>query len=540
MDSIAIASQTRRADTRHRRWAQTKRPDKRQTHQLNKNNGRPNGPQDTPSSAPQKEQETRPPAMTSDHRLYHRRQAGAATEVLVVSVEVVATVDTSRNPGGQQTKTHGESAAPTVGVAAVDLPIPGVVPGVIPGVVPGFVPGLVPSAVDNVDSVAAPVVSAIKNPADALTPPAVPPPAVPVPAGPSLPQVPTVPAAPTVALPVVPAVPPFPTDLTVPAYPFATAASVVVAQISSNVAPSPAPTSVPSNSAVSASPSAAVDSISKSSSVGSSALPSASSRSFSSDSDETASSRTPSATSYQSPDTTTYNNGPGGVVPANTADPAQNTAAVGSGKSGPTTPLQMPQVVGSVVGSLAGAALILAIVLLLLKRHKRQRRGVLQLTNDETSERAAPMSQDPSRNNRISAAFLNRFSGMSKSTTETNTSSGERSFQRVSGRKLPSAFSEGMTSDQFSRGGTVSGSSFYHDDQGTYGGPALSKEFGKEIVGSPAAAGAAAMNIRPGPGRTPVIRHADDHYANPFADPPPSPSLQSADNSRSSKFTENV
>jgi hypothetical protein len=38
---------------------------------------------------------------------------------------------------------------------------------------------------------------------------------------------------------------------------------------------------------------------------------------------------------------------------------------------------------------------------------------------------------------------------MSKSTIETNTSAGERSFQRVSGRKLPSAFSEGMTSEQF-------------------------------------------------------------------------------------------
>ena len=112
----------------------------------------------------------------------------------------------------------------------------------------------------------------------------------------------------------------------------------------------------------------------------------------------------------------------------------------------------------------------------------------------------------------------------------------------------------------------MSGSSFYQDDHGTYGGPGLSKEMGKEIGGSPVAAGVGTMNIRPSPARTPVIRHPDDK-ANPFDDPAPFPdfsqrdfshlsppqspnpdkprstlgrSLQSADGSRSSKFTENV
>lgn len=253
-----------------------------------------------------------------------------------------------------------------------------------------------------------------------------------------------------------------------------------------------------------------------------------------------------------------------GGAPANTAAaPSQGTAAAGAGAgaTGSTTPLETPQVVGSVVGSLAGAALILAIILILLRRHKRKRQGALQLTNEETTERAQPMRRDTSRNNRIPSAFLNRFSGISRSTVETSTSGGERSFQRVSGRKLPSAFSEGMTSDQFSRG-TMSGSSFYQDDHGTYGGPGLSKEMGKEMGGSPVAAGTGTMNIRPSPARTPVIRHPDDDV-NPFEDPAPFPrvrshlsppqspnpdkprstlgrSLQSADGSRSSKFTENV
>lgn len=166
------------------------------------------------------------------------------------------------------------------------------------------------------------------------------------------------------------------------------------------------------------------------------------------------------------------------------------------------------------------------------------------------------MTQAPAPSNTlVPVAFLKRFSGMSGKTAETSTSAGERSFQRVSGRKLPSAFSEGMTSDQFSRGGTMSGSSFYQDDHGLYGSTGLSKEMGKEIGESSAPRESGQMSFRPGPARTPIIRHPDDE--NPFADrhhlsPPHSPvgdlpprgtlgrSLPSADGSRSSKFTENV
>jgi hypothetical protein len=221
------------------------------------------------------------------------------------------------------------------------------------------------------------------------------------------------------------------------------------------------------------------------------------------------------------------------------------------------------------VGSLAGAALILAIILLLLRRHRRKRNGgPLQLTEDDRPpvEPAMRQVQAPLRASLVPSAFLNRFSGLSRSTAETSSPT-ERSFQRVSGRKLPSAFSEGMTSDQFSRGGTMSGSSFYQDDNGTYGGPGgLNKEyggsFGKEIGETSAAGGVGTMNLRPSPARTPVIRHPDENpfndtnrstlsppmSPNPFSSPNPelSPraalgrSLHSADGSRSSRFTENV
>lgn len=262
----------------------------------------------------------------------------------------------------------------------------------------------------------------------------------------------------------------------------------------------------------------------------------------------------------------------GGSATATAGSPTGTTAAISAEEAEGTGPLDTPQVVGSVVGSLAGAALILAIILILLRRHKRRRQngGALQLTDSHPTDNEQAMRQTqapaPARASLVPSAFLNRFSGLSRSTADTSSPT-ERSFQRVSGRKLPSAFSEGMTSDQFTRSGTMSGSSFYQDDHGTYGSPGgLNKDygggFGKEISETSFAGGAGTMNLRPGPARTPVIRHPDE---NPFSDtnrsnlsPPMSPnpftspspdlspraalgrSLHSADGSRSSRFTENV
>ncbi|KAI4919783.1 hypothetical protein J4E90_001920 [Alternaria incomplexa] len=286
---------------------------------------------------------------------------------------------------------------------------------------------------------------------------------------------------------------------------------------------------------------------------------------FTSSSDAPSSSQTSAESAFTSSavissdaaSTTAYYGGAGGDASGTAAAPAATTAGISDADADTApSPLETPQVVGSVVGSLAGAALILAIILLLLRRHKRKQGGALQLTGDDHTDNNQSMRQAPTTASTLAPiAFLNRFSGLSGKTAETNLSGGERSFQRVSGRKLPSAFSEGMTSDQFSRGGTMSGSSFYQDEHGTYGGPGMSKEFGKEIGDSPTNRESGPMNIRPSPARTPVIRHPDD--GNPFSDrnylsPPQSPnpdapprgtlgrSLPSADGSRSSRFTENV
>jgi len=183
-------------------------------------------------------------------------------------------------------------------------------------------------------------------------------------------------------------------------------------------------------------------------------------------------------------------------------------------------------------------------------------------------------------------SFLNRFSGASRATIDTagglGGGGGERGFQRISGRKLPSAFSEGMTSEQFARGeGTLSGSSFYSDDRGFYGGTGLAsqKEFGKEIGDSENYGTIGAKErIMPSPARTPVVHHPDDEVstwggnrgggagrgspggppAGGLLSPPQSPNPNSSldlarpfkpslgrshysqDGSRSSRFTENV
>lgn len=512
-------------------------------------------------------------AMRNNHHMHHRRAAqadvnvGPTTKVLTVNVEVIATVDSSGNVVGQETKTQDPS-----------------IPSQVASAIVGSAGAVVSTARDAAGSIASPVVALPAAIISSLIPSvaAIP---TPEPAPASLPQVPSVPPFPSVAqptLPSVPAVPQFPSGFGVPTFPFASSAASALALAASTASPaassvlSSRPGSVtPAPSAAAASPalnstmssnsaqSGAQVSLSNSASTALSAgsLSSMDSISATMSSGLTALSRSGSATGSPTGAGVTAPGG-FGVGSSNTAvPPSQATGAAGANTSGSSSPLPTPQVVGSVVGSLAGLALILAVVLLLLRRHKRKRQGTLQLTEDD-NDRVPAMTQDTSRNNRIPSAFLHRFSGMSRSTADTSTSGGERSFQRVSGRKLPSAFSEGMTSEQFSRGGTMSGSSFYQDDQGTYGGPGVSKEFGKDIGGSPIAAGAAAMNIRPSPARTPIIRHPDDD-ANPFADPAPFPraqqtlsppqspnpdarkgtlgrSLHSYDGSRSSKFTENV
>ncbi|KAL6704125.1 hypothetical protein ACN47E_008788 [Coniothyrium glycines] len=490
--------------------------------------------------------------MGKNHRLLHRRAAQAATQVVTQVVQVIATVDTNGNLIAQET------IAPQASTKPAELPV-------------AF---SVPALASAGPLIVSPVASALQ----------IPPAPQAVPSTPSiasvlalaLPQVPPVPIVAAPSLPVVPSVPPFPSDLvvpSVPAYPFSSGAAVAQAVATTTAAiPSvaaPSATASTTNlspvtsslASVSVSPSGTPGfspNSSLSPSSQSSILPLSVSQTptLSSGTISQSSTRSAVSSSVSGASTSYYGgggNGPGSPGSAPAASPAP---AADAGNNDSSAPLETPQVVGSVVGSLAGAALILAIILLLIRRHKRRRGGALQLTGDDHTDRHQPMRQAPARSSIIPSAFLHRFSGMSRSTAETKLSGGERSFQRISGRKLPSAFSEGMTSDQFSQGGTMSGSSFYRDDHGIYGGPGLSKELGKEIGDTHTTRESGHMNFRPSPARTPMIRHPDEAPTfdtdQSYLSPPQSPnpdfptrgtlgrSLPSADGSRSSRFTENV
>ncbi|KAI4688749.1 uncharacterized protein J4E84_004679 [Alternaria hordeiaustralica] len=502
MDPVATPPRISRVDSRYRHRAQNVPPQSEPVPQ-------PEEKEEEPSQVDFIPELRARDSMSRGHRFFHRRAALGNTKVVTVAVEVVGTVDTSGSFIAQET--------------------------------------MAPVTPQSPDAPALPTAAAVAAPSPAPAPSVAPAAQQPLPSAPS-PGVPAVPAVPTVAAPVlpsVPAVPPFPSDLvvpTVPAYPYSTGGQVPA---TSDLSASPIPTGAPISIAT---PSAAPVPLSDVSFILNSTA--------SSKPDDTVN-MINTVISSDAASTTAYYGGAGGDASGTAAAPAATTAGISDADADTApSPLETPQVVGSVVGSLAGAALILAIILLLLRRHKRKQGGALQLTGDDHTDNNQSMRQAPTTASTLAPiAFLNRFSGLSGKTAETNLSGGERSFQRVSGRKLPSAFSEGMTSDQFSRGGTMSGSSFYQDEHGTYGGPGMSKEFGKEIGDSPTNRESGPMNIRPSPARTPVIRHPDD--GNPFSDrhylsPPQSPnpdapprgtlgrSLPSADGSRSSRFTENV
>jgi hypothetical protein len=130
--------------------------------------------------------------------------------------------------------------------------------------------------------------------------------------------------------------------------------------------------------------------------------------------------------------------------------------------------------------------------------------------------------------------------------TVSSTAESERGFYRVSGRKLPSVLQTG--GDGYGGGintNTLSGSSFYRDSQGFYGGPG-SPTSPSYPPGISHQRDSGVPVMRPSPARTPVTEQS------PFSafPAPPTPPLQrpdvfgrappSQDGSQRSRFTEEV
>jgi hypothetical protein len=169
------------------------------------------------SLSPPLDTHTTRPAMTNAHRRFHRRAPPATNNVLTVEVEVVATLDAAGN---------------VVPSATVTRPAP--------------TPSAAPSGLADTPPPAAAAQSVLQTSAAA-------------PVAPTLiavPAVPAVPSPPTLVIPSVPSVPPFPSDLTVPAYPFASgvplasaaAEQVTAAALSTDISLAlftPSPSSLP-------------------------------------------------------------------------------------------------------------------------------------------------------------------------------------------------------------------------------------------------------------------------------------------------------
>jgi hypothetical protein len=127
--------------------------------------------------------------------------------------------------------------------------------------------------------------------------------------------------------------------------------------------------------------------------------------------------------------------------------------------------------------------------------------------------------------------------------TISSTAGSERGFYRVSGRKLPSVLQSG--GDGYGGGiddnNTLSGSSFYRDSRGFYGGPGSPS---LPLAGASMQRDSGVPIMRPSPARTPVTAQGLFVEQAPL-DPPRRPdgvgrSHSSHDGSHGSRFTEEV
>lgn len=179
-----------------------------------------------------------------------------------------------------------------------------------------------------------------------------------------------------------------------------------------------------------------------------------------------------------------------------TATPS-NGADSGSSGGQPTLP---GTVVGSVLGGVAGVAFLLVLALMLLRWKKRQ--NALKMRDSGNGPRGLitgagtaggkdnPFADPPQTANSsmaqrrsvpfaIPAALANLTGGQKRYSTRTDASAegGEKGFQKVSGRKLPSVLHYGGDgySEPFSRNTVMSDQSSYRDSltQSVYGGPGM-------------------------------------------------------------------
>ncbi len=238
-------------------------------------------------------------------------------------------------------------------------------------------------------------------------------------------------------------------------------------------------------------------------------------------------------------------------VPASTSTPASLAPTPGP----PTT-----TVVASVVGSVAGVAVVLLVVLVFLRWKRRHGSGLRLLSDGDAGSRFRGVGPSPAGGDGGGGAMADRglpFNGAPAALAalpsnkrisrgpSAGFAEGERTFYRVSGKKLPSVLQHGGDGYSDPRQSTISGMSISRDSQGWWEGP----ETQRFAVGSPMRPESGIVVVKPGPARTPVQTPLTEHApVSEYNFAPPSPidpigrSQVSQDVSRGSgsRFTENI
>jgi hypothetical protein len=213
-----------------------------------------------------------------------------------------------------------------------------------------------------------------------------------------------------------------------------------------------------------------------------------------------------------------------------TSGSSHPTTTAGAGSSGPSNvdlSPQQKQVIGGVVGSVAGVA-IFALLVMMLLRYKRKG-GMSWLSGGHGSSGTRSITSGPSGSTGGGssaamaegsasagvAAALASLVGKRRAPEAVASGSGERGFYRVSGRKLPSVLTAGGDGYTDPRDSVRSGDSdYYRGSQAFEPSNGMSTRL---ALGSPMRPVSGVPVIRPGPGRTPMASQ------NPFADPPHPP-----------------
>lgn len=183
---------------------------------------------------------------------------------------------------------------------------------------------------------------------------------------------------------------------------------------------------------------------------------------------------------------------------------------------------QQKQMIGGVVGGVTGVAFLAMLVLLLLRYKRKNGNGISLGDGGADNSRALPSASNSSEPNPMAernaasaavGAALASLTGPKRPSPQPLTGGSERSFYRVSGRKLPSVLTAGGDGYTDPRASVASGHSDY--SQGSQASDPFNPAESRFALGSPMRPVSGIPIMRSGPARTPLAE------ANPFADPPP-------------------